>query len=108
MNNFYKILLLVLTILLILIYFQNLSLKREIEDLKNKIDNISILETSKSFLEEKPLERKIIYIGNSKTLKFHLPACQWARKINPINKVYFNSEKEALEKGYQPCKICNP
>ncbi|MEO0090552.1 MAG: Ada metal-binding domain-containing protein [candidate division WOR-3 bacterium] len=108
MDNFSKLLLLILNFLLIVIYFQNVSLKREIENLKIKIEEIKSSEISNPFWEEKPIEKKLIYIGNSKTLKFHLPDCQWAKKINPANKVYFNSKEEALKKGYQPCKICNP
>ncbi|MEO0097264.1 MAG: Ada metal-binding domain-containing protein [candidate division WOR-3 bacterium] len=108
MNNFIKILLLVITFLLVVIYFQNVSLKREIENLKIKIEEIKSSEISNPSLEEKPTEKKLIYIGNSKTLKFHQSDCQWAKKINPANKVYFNSKEEALKKGYQPCKICNP
>ncbi len=108
MDNFSKLLLLILNFLLIVIYFQNVSLKREIENLKIKIERIKSSEISNPSWEEKPIEKKLIYIGNSKTLKFHLSDCQWAKKINPANKVYFNSKEEALKKGYQPCKICNP
>ncbi len=121
MNNFSKLLLSVLTILLIIIYLQNVSLKREIESLKNKIDGIQKSEMPTSSLgkklsekmleeelKEEKLKEEVIFIGNSKTLKFHLPYCQWARRINPANKVYFKSREEALKRGYKPCKICNP
>ncbi|MCX7837453.1 MAG: hypothetical protein N2323_05830 [candidate division WOR-3 bacterium] len=107
MNNFYKILLLILTILSIIIYFQNLSLKKEIKDLKIIINEMKTFERP-AFSGNEPIEKKIIYIGNSKTLKFHLPDCQWAKRISLVNKTYFPSREKALENGYQPCKLCNP
>ncbi len=46
------------------------------------------------------------YIGNKNSKKFHLPDC----KSLPLekNRVYFKSRKEAINEGYDPCKICNP
>ncbi|OIQ59720.1 thermonuclease precursor [Moorella thermoacetica] len=48
------------------------------------------------------------YIGNSSSKKFHYPDCQWAQKISPRNRVEFSSRQEAINAGYQPCKVCRP
>ena len=48
------------------------------------------------------------YVGNSNSGKFHNPSCQWALKIASYNKVTFNSREDAINQGYEPCKVCNP
>jgi micrococcal nuclease len=48
------------------------------------------------------------YIGNSSSKKFHYPDCQWAQKISPNNRVEFSARSEAVNAGYQPCKVCKP
>ena len=48
------------------------------------------------------------YIGNSNTGKFHELSCRWGQKISSANKVTFNSRSDAINQGYQPCKVCNP
>lgn len=39
---------------------------------------------------------------------FHLPACQWAKKIEPHNLVGFATLAEAEAWDYVPCKACRP
>ena len=48
------------------------------------------------------------YIGNKKTKKFHEPYCSSVSDIKDSNKVTLGSRDEAVRKGYQPCKRCNP
>jgi methylphosphotriester-DNA--protein-cysteine methyltransferase len=48
------------------------------------------------------------YVGSSKSNKYHYPTCEWALKINSANLVKFKSAKEALDKGFVPCKVCKP
>ncbi|AVX31511.1 micrococcal nuclease [Carboxydocella thermautotrophica] len=48
------------------------------------------------------------YLGNSNTRKFHFPSCQWAQKISPAHRVWFNSREQAVKAGYAPCKVCKP
>ncbi|NSW82776.1 MAG: thermonuclease family protein [Syntrophothermus sp.] len=48
------------------------------------------------------------YIGNSSSKKFHLPNCEWAQKISPQNREEFSSRAEAVNAGYEPCKVCRP
>ncbi|MBU3188751.1 hypothetical protein K9O30_06200 [Clostridium bowmanii] len=49
-----------------------------------------------------------IYVGSSKSDKYHLPSCTWAEKIKSSNLVEFTSKEDADSKGYQPCKVCKP
>lgn len=48
------------------------------------------------------------YMGNSNTMKLHLTTCTHAKRTSEKNRVYFNSRSEAINKGYVPCKVCNP
>ena len=48
------------------------------------------------------------YLGSSKSNKYHLPACQLVKKISPSNLEWFKDEKDAKNRGYLPCKVCNP
>ena len=49
-----------------------------------------------------------VYVGSKNSNKYHYTWCKWAKKINPNNKVTFNSAKEAQASGYVPCKVCKP
>lgn len=46
------------------------------------------------------------FIGNKRSLKFHLPTC----KFQPAekNQVQFKTREEAISEGYVPCKVCKP
>lgn len=48
------------------------------------------------------------YVGNSNTGKFHFASCTWVGKMNPSNKVYFDTRQDAINAGYIPCKVCRP
>ena len=48
------------------------------------------------------------YVGSKNSTKYHYTWCKWAKKINPNNKVTFNSAQEAQSAGYIPCKVCKP
>lgn len=40
--------------------------------------------------------------------KYHRPDCRHIANIKPQNKIIFSSIKEAEERGYRPCKTCQP
>ena len=46
------------------------------------------------------------YIGNKRSLKFHLPTCGYLPAEK--NRVYFNTRDKAISEGYVPCKRCKP
>lgn len=48
------------------------------------------------------------YVGNSNSRKFHFANCSTLKKMNPKNRVSFNSRDEAIKAGYVPCKRCKP
>lgn len=51
--------------------------------------------------------KKITYIVNENTKKFHLPDCGSVEEIQDKNKIESSETKEKLiEKGYSPCKRC--
>ena len=48
------------------------------------------------------------YVGSAKSNVYHYPSCGSAKRIKPGNIVSFSSAKDALGKGYRPCKVCKP
>ncbi len=46
------------------------------------------------------------YIGNKSSKKFHLGTCK--RLPAEKNQVRFKTREEAIDAGYQPCKVCKP
>ena len=45
-------------------------------------------------------------IGNTGTLVFHSPDCQYSKSEKCT--AVFNNKEEAIEKGYKPCGTCKP
>lgn len=48
------------------------------------------------------------FIASKKRNKFHVPTCEWARKINPTNLVEYTTKNDAINEGKEPCKDCIP
>ena len=46
------------------------------------------------------------FVGSKNSNKYHLPTCQWAKRIKPENIVCFKSTEDAQSRGYQPDKAC--
>lgn len=101
------------------------SLDEKIEELKADVKGLQIqihafqsrLEKLEGAKKEELEAKKSIkpqpevsdtYIGNSNSLKFHRPTCQWAKKISPTNRVEFKSKQDAINQGYVACKVCKP
>ena len=49
-----------------------------------------------------------VYNGNKKTKKFHYASCSSVKDMKEKNMVELNTREDAIEKGYVPCKNCNP
>lgn len=50
-----------------------------------------------------------IYVLNTNTKKFHYPSCSSADDIKEKNRAEFVGDRqEVIDKGYSPCKRCNP
>jgi hypothetical protein len=45
-------------------------------------------------------------VGSKNSNKYHLPTCQYAKRIKPENTVCFSDENDAKLKGYQADKSC--
>lgn len=49
------------------------------------------------------------WVVNTSTKKIHRPDCKWVDKMAPINREYSDEDISYwLNKGYDPCGICNP
>lgn len=49
------------------------------------------------------------YILNTNTKKFHRPNCSSVKRMNESNKESYSGSRDSLiNKGYSPCKNCNP
>lgn len=46
------------------------------------------------------------FVGSKNSNKYHVPSCQFAKRIKPENIVCFSSADDAAKKGYQPDKGC--
>jgi micrococcal nuclease len=46
------------------------------------------------------------YIGNQRSKRFHMAACQFARKIDKKSLRLYTYEKDAYRDGYAPCRKC--
>jgi AraC family transcriptional regulator of adaptative response/methylated-DNA-[protein]-cysteine methyltransferase len=58
-------------------------------------------------VEKNPDFEGVFWMGVKTTGIFCRPTCR-ARKPNPENVEFFHHIKEALLKGYRPCKVCRP
>jgi len=43
-----------------------------------------------------------MFVASKNSKIYHLPDCQYAKRIKEENKIYFKSAEEAREKGYSP------
>ena len=48
------------------------------------------------------------YVGNLNSHKFHIISCRYVGRMNPSNKVFFDTRDDAINEGYVPCKVCKP
>lgn len=48
------------------------------------------------------------FVGSIESDKYHYPDCQWAKKINPENEIWFAGSEDARIQNYVPCGVCHP
>ena len=54
-------------------------------------------------------ESEEFLVLNTSSKKFHRPTCRYAEQLQDERRVEYNgSREELIEKGYDPCKVCNP
>lgn len=52
---------------------------------------------------------EVTYIANKSSMKFHRVDCDSVNDINPKNRMDWEGDRQGLiDKGYEPCKRCNP
>jgi methylphosphotriester-DNA--protein-cysteine methyltransferase len=83
-------------------YFSDIDISHADDD----SDNYSPPESNGSSSEQEGVPSWAVYVGSSKSDKYHKLDCYWASQINPENHRYFKSAADAVEQGYQPCKVC--
>ena len=48
------------------------------------------------------------YVGNIRLERFHRSECRCLQRLSPGNRRGFSSREDAVEAGYDPCKVCRP
>jgi hypothetical protein len=48
------------------------------------------------------------FVGNVNSYKFHKIDCRWAKRCYKNCRAKFKTRDEALEAGFEPCKVCKP
>ena len=48
------------------------------------------------------------FVGDSKTMKFHIETCRTIKNMNDSNRVKIATKEQAVKSGYVPCKVCRP
>jgi hypothetical protein len=47
-------------------------------------------------------------IGSSIRMTYHRPGYDCTARISGRNRVYLASSKQAISRGYRPCRLCSP
>jgi len=63
-------------------------------------------EASKTSQKDNMLPQNCAFVGSKNSNKYHLPTCQFAKRIKPENIVCFSSVEDAQKKRYLPDKGC--
>jgi beta-lactamase superfamily II metal-dependent hydrolase len=80
-------------------------------DTSDKSDATNELDTTGESETKNELDTSDIceYVLNNNTKKFHKPQCNVVDDISDKNRENYSGDRDSLiEKGYAPCKICNP
>jgi len=72
--------------------------------------HLSPEDTIKQQMQPQPIQKNAegMYVGSSKSDKYHYPNCSYAEKITSENKVWFKDADAARAAGYVPCGVCKP
>jgi hypothetical protein len=80
--------------------------REEAEDISTETD---LIEADASLpASSTSLQEDARFVGSATSKKYHRPDCRYALKIKQENLIYFQSEEDAKEQGYLPCKSCSP
>lgn len=66
-------------------------------------ESVESQDTDKAEEGIKEAEKKQeVFVGSINSNKYHLPDCQWAKRIKEENRIWFESVEDAETKGYVP------
>lgn len=68
----------------------------------------AIQETTSSVTTPTTVTVEYQFVGSTKSNKYHLPSCRYAKEIASENLITFSSKADAESKGYAPCGVCKP
>jgi methylphosphotriester-DNA--protein-cysteine methyltransferase len=57
-------------------------------------------------LQSRVRRKELVFAGNSKLRIYGRLGCKSGKRMKRENRVFFSSEKEALENNYRPCGHC--
>lgn len=80
-------------------------LEQDVKELQDQVANIKPVQSIKTTRKKK---EKILVFVSKNGKKYHNKDCILAAKIPKEARIVYNSEKEALKKGYSPCRVCTP
>ncbi|MGG8495264.1 Ada metal-binding domain-containing protein [Tenacibaculum sp. TC6] len=63
-------------------------------------------EISYSDLHRKIRQQEVRFGGNKKLKIYGLLSCKSGKRMKRENRVFFSTEKEAIENGFRPCGHC--
>ncbi|WP_316759571.1 Ada metal-binding domain-containing protein [Pedobacter aquatilis] len=63
-------------------------------------------ELTQLILKSKIRNKEICFGGNLRLKIYGKLSCKSGQRMKPENRVFFKTEKEALENGYRPCGHC--
>ena len=82
------------------------QMKKAMKQSKEKSDQVLQYNRSLSILDALANSDKGFVIGSKIRKIYHHPTCEWARKIDSVNLIVFDSPSSAEKNGYRPCKVC--
>ncbi|MFT4261497.1 MAG: Ada metal-binding domain-containing protein [Candidatus Woesearchaeota archaeon] len=74
----------------------------------SKLTKRKVIRTKKQVQKEVVNEKEQMVIALKNGTIFHRLNCPLIQKSKKQNLIYFKSAKEAISKGYRPCKMCDP
>ena len=95
------------------VYFENGNMQKGTFSKGELLDGLAYNVTGLSAvpvkMEKTIVETEALYIGNKKSLRFHVPSCRSVTQMKDKNKETFRGSKSDLDKmGYMPCGNCKP
>ena len=94
------------------VYYDNGSMKKGsfhlgemVEGILYSVSGLAVLPVK---VERIATDTEVAYVGNKKSMRFHLPTCRAVNQMKEANKVELFSREEAIERHFTPCGECNP